>query len=48
MNMAIRGIDFNFGKEPADTFSKNQHPDLKADFIMANPLSILVIGVVTN
>ena len=37
MNMAIRGIDFNFGKEPADTFSKNQHPDLKADFIMANP-----------
>ena len=37
MNMAIRGIDFNFGKEPADTFSKNQHPDLKADFVMANP-----------
>ena len=37
MNMAIRGIDFNFGKKPADTFSKNQHPDLKADFIMANP-----------
>ncbi|MCY4643557.1 MAG: class I SAM-dependent DNA methyltransferase, partial [Bacteriovoracales bacterium] len=37
MNLAIRGIDFNFGKEPADTFSKNQHPDLKADFIMANP-----------
>lgn len=37
MNMAIRGVDFNFGKEPADTFSKNQHPDLKADFIMANP-----------
>lgn len=37
MNMAIRGIDFDFGKEPADTFSKNQHPDLKADFIMANP-----------
>ncbi len=37
MNMAIRGIDFNFGKKPADTFSQNQHPDLKADFIMANP-----------
>ena len=37
MNMAIRGIDFNFGKEPADTFHKNLHPDLKADFIMANP-----------
>lgn len=37
MNMAIRGVDFNFGKEPADTFTKNQHPDLKADYIMANP-----------
>ena len=37
MNMAIRGLDFNFGKEPGDTFSNNQHPDLKADFIMANP-----------
>jgi type I restriction enzyme M protein len=37
MNMAIRGMDFNFGKEPADTFHNNQHPDLKADYIMANP-----------
>jgi len=37
MNMAIRGIDFNFGKEPADTFTKDQHPDLKADFVLANP-----------
>ena len=37
MNLAIRGIDFNLGKEPADTFSRNQHPDLRADFILANP-----------
>lgn len=37
MNMVIRGLDFNFGKEPADTFSNDQHPDLRADFIMANP-----------
>ncbi len=37
MNMAIRGIDFNFGKEPADTFINDQHPDLKADFVLANP-----------
>ena len=37
MNMAIRGIDFNFGKEPADTFTRDQHPDLRADFVMANP-----------
>ncbi len=31
MNMAIRGIDFNFGKQPADTFLSDQHPDLHAD-----------------
>jgi type I restriction enzyme M protein len=37
MNMAIRGIDFNFGKEPGDTFTNNQHPDLRADFVLANP-----------
>lgn len=37
MNLAIRGIGFDFGKEPADTFHADQHPDLKADFIMANP-----------
>jgi len=37
MNMAIRGLDYNFGKEPADTFGNDQHPDLKADYIMANP-----------
>ncbi|MDX1588546.1 MAG: class I SAM-dependent DNA methyltransferase [Oleiphilaceae bacterium] len=37
MNMAIRGIDFNFGKIPADTFLNDRHPDLRADFVMANP-----------
>ena len=37
MNMAIRGLDFNFGKKNADTFFDNQHPDLRADFVMANP-----------
>ena len=31
------GIDFNFGKQPADTFSNDQHPDLRADYVMANP-----------
>jgi type I restriction enzyme M protein len=36
MNVAIRGIDFDFGKEPADTFTRDQHPDLRADFVMAN------------
>lgn len=37
MNLAIRGIDFNLGKEPADTFVRNQHSDLRADFVLANP-----------
>ncbi|MEA2119753.1 class I SAM-dependent DNA methyltransferase [Halovibrio sp. HP20-50] len=37
MNMAIRGLDFNFGNKNADTFLNDQHPDLRADFVMANP-----------
>ena len=37
MNMAIRGIDFNFGVQPADTLNNDLHPDLRADYIMANP-----------
>ncbi|MEW5838854.1 MAG: class I SAM-dependent DNA methyltransferase [Pseudomonadota bacterium] len=37
MNMAIRGIDFNFGGAPADTLLNDLHPDLRADFVMANP-----------
>jgi type I restriction enzyme M protein len=37
MNLAIRGISGNLGDVAADSFFKDQHPDLKADFIMANP-----------
>jgi type I restriction enzyme M protein len=37
MNLAIRGISGNMGDVAADTFFKDQHPDLKADYIMANP-----------
>lgn len=37
INMAIRGIDADFGAYHADTFSNDLHPNLKADFIMANP-----------
>ena len=37
MNLAIRGIEGNFGPEHADTFHRNLHPDLKADFVLANP-----------
>ena len=37
MNLAIRGIDFDLGREPADTFVRDQHPDLRADYCLANP-----------
>ncbi len=37
MNMAIRGIDANFGPYQADTFTNDWHKTLKADFILANP-----------
>ena len=37
MNLAIRGIDGNLGGEHADSFHKDLHKDLKADFILANP-----------
>jgi type I restriction enzyme M protein len=37
MNLAVRGLSANLGNVPADTFFKDQHPDLKADYIMANP-----------
>lgn len=37
MNLALRGIEANVGAKWGDTFSENQHPDLKADFILANP-----------
>jgi len=37
MNLAIRGIAGNFGEKAADTFGDDQHKDLKADYIMANP-----------
>lgn len=37
MNLAIRGISANLGETSGDTFFNDQHKDLKADFIMANP-----------
>jgi type I restriction enzyme M protein len=37
MNMAIRGIEAKFGKQHGDSFHRDLHPDLKADFVMANP-----------
>ena len=37
INMAIRGIEADFGPYHADTFGNDLHPQLKADFILANP-----------
>jgi type I restriction enzyme M protein len=37
MNLAIRGIEANLGREHADSFHRDLHPDLKADFLLANP-----------
>ena len=37
MNFAIRGISANLGETAANTFTNDQHKDLKADYIMANP-----------
>lgn len=37
MNLAIRGIAANLGEMAANTFTNDQHKDLKADYIMANP-----------
>ena len=37
MNLAIRGIDGNLGEIPEDTFLNDQHPTMRADYVMANP-----------
>lgn len=37
MNLAIHGVEAQLGDEPADTFRNDQHPELKADVVMANP-----------
>ncbi|MCK4548155.1 MAG: SAM-dependent DNA methyltransferase [Candidatus Eisenbacteria sp.] len=37
MNLAIRGIEANLGPHNADSFHRDLHKDLKADFILANP-----------
>ena len=37
MNLALRGIEADFGPENADTFRRDLHPDLRADYVLANP-----------
>ena len=36
MNLALRGIEADFGPEHADTFRRDLHPDLRADYVLAN------------
>ena len=37
MNLAVRGISYHLGDKNASTFTADQHPDLRVDYIMANP-----------
>jgi type I restriction enzyme M protein len=37
MNLTVRGIEADLGAQPADTLHHDAHPDLRADFVMANP-----------
>jgi type I restriction enzyme M protein len=37
INLAIRAIDADLGGEPADSFHHDLHPDLRANFVLANP-----------
>ena len=37
MNLAIRGIDANLGPQWGDSFHRDHHKDLKADYVLANP-----------
>src|SRR5260370_23047567 len=37
MNLALHTIEANLGTQPADTFLRDLHPDLKADYILADP-----------
>ncbi|OFI39468.1 restriction endonuclease subunit M [Arthrobacter sp. SW1] len=37
MNLAIHGLNANLANRWGDTFARDQHPDMQADYIMANP-----------
>ena len=43
MNLAIRGIEADLGEEQADTFRRDLHPDLRADFVLANAVCRILI-----
>jgi type I restriction enzyme M protein len=37
MNLAIHGLNGNLATRWGDTFARDQHPELQADYILANP-----------
>ena len=37
MNLALHGIAADFGPKNADTFHRDRHPDLRAEYVLANP-----------
>lgn len=37
MNLVVRGLSAHLGGVPAEAFFKDQHSDMKSDYIMANP-----------
>ncbi len=37
MNLALRGIEADFGREHADTLRRDLHTDLRADYLLTNP-----------
>jgi len=37
MNLAIHGLNANLANRWGDTFRRDQHPDMQADYVMANP-----------
>lgn len=38
MNLAIHGLNGNLASRWGDTFARDQHPELQADFVLANPM----------
>lgn len=37
MNLAIHGLNGNLASRWGDTFARDQHPDMQADYVLANP-----------
>ena len=37
MNLAIHGLNANLASRWGDTFARDQHPDVQADYVLANP-----------